>query len=109
MDETGLIEIHADENRTVIDLIGELIIDDAAQLKTVFLQAVKRGKTIELNLAQLTKWDLSILQLFCSLSLTLKSHPMKLIFTNYSSEIKEVIKKSGFVSGQASLIDCFSN
>ena len=92
------MEIIRDKDRTRICLNGELTISRATELKEAMMQALAGSDTIEIDLKDVTRIDLSFLQLSCAAHRTAIQSGKDFFFTNRGNEIvQQARKQAGFV------------
>ncbi len=80
-----------------IDWKGDLTFDRAAELKETLLEAFGSSDRVELNLAEVTGMDASILQLLCAAHREAAALRKGLCWAGaYSAEVADAVQTAGF-------------
>jgi len=91
--------ISATPHTTRILLKGQLVVSNAEPIKKEFLDALNRSENIELIFKNITKLDLTVIQLVIALQKSVLQLKKNLSFDlELSEHIKLLMENSGFVS-----------
>jgi anti-anti-sigma regulatory factor len=58
--------VETKDRDTILRLSGELLIDYAAQLRSILIDSLREADRVEIDLSSVTAVDISCLQLFCA-------------------------------------------
>ena len=87
-----------DDDRVRLCLDGELTVSRVAELKKMMIDALDKSDTIEIDLEEVTRVDLSFLQLACSAHRTAIKSGKDFFFSNGETEmLQQVREQAGFV------------
>lgn len=90
------IKVKTNKGVSILQLSGDLIIDDADALKDALQKAVNEGNQIRIVMENVTALDISVIQLIQSAKKTLGTAHHKLsVQTQLPDDLKSLLEKSG--------------
>ncbi len=91
---------------TILHLSGELLIDYAARLKSILVDALSISDRVEIDISSVTAVDVSCLQLFCAAHRTsTDTHKVMEFIDAPSSVFADMIRRSGCIRSGACVLD----
>ncbi|WP_303851291.1 lipid asymmetry maintenance protein MlaB [Seleniivibrio woodruffii] len=103
------IETSVEEDKTVIEISGDLTVGYVIELHSVLREALQSSDSVEIKVGDVERADLTLLQLFCSAHRAALSKDKRFDVTGKKNELLCMDCFTGFTRVKGCVIDRYNN